>query len=77
MIARRIDFSTATALAFIATSIAPMNPPNRKSAIAPVVIFGASVSARRIGTTQAAVARDTTREPMLGDLRPGNRHQCQ
>ena len=53
--ARRMDFSTDTALAFIATSIAPMKPPNRKSEMAPVITFGASVNASSNGSTQTAV----------------------
>jgi len=54
MMERRMDFSTDTALAFIATSMAPIKPPNRKSEIAAVTTFGASVNASSSGSTQTA-----------------------
>ena len=55
--------STATALAFIATSMPPTRPPNRYMAGAARMTFGASATRSRPKTATAAKPRTTAREP--------------
>ncbi len=61
--ARRIDFSTSTALAFIATSIAPTKPPSRNMPTAAAQTFGSSVKSRSSGDSRMAVTLTTFCEP--------------
>ncbi|MNH98448.1 hypothetical protein D3C73_511700 [compost metagenome] len=63
MIARRICFSVATALAFIATSIAPINPPNSEMATAPVHTFPVRESSSSMGVSSTAANFETVLEP--------------
>jgi hypothetical protein len=63
MIARRMNFSTATAFAFIATSMAPISPPNRKIATAPVQTSPIRVRRNKVGVARTAATRETVLEP--------------
>ena len=63
MIARRIRRSTATALAFIATSMPPTSPPRRTSATAAVQGPGISVSTRSSGASAKPVRMESRRDP--------------
>ncbi len=87
MMARPSFFSTATALAFMATSIAPIVPPNRNMATAATGTFGASATssrpkhagdARRAQSTRLrAVLRDEMAGPDHGADGAGAEHQDQ
>ncbi len=68
--ARRISRSTATALAFMATSIAPVRPPNRKTAITPAQTVPAQEMKSSVGRKIAAVTRLTVREPKRAICEP-------
>ncbi len=72
MIALRIDFSTSTALAFIATSMPPAKPPNRKTAMAAVHTFGASEMPSIVNRKTMLVALATTLVPYLAIRAPHN-----
>ena len=63
MIDRRMDFSTSTALAFMATSMAPAKPPNRNIEAAPSQALPASDTKSSVGTRQMASTFDTSIEP--------------
>jgi hypothetical protein len=63
MMARPSRRSTATALAFIATSVPPISPPNTTSANATLATPGASTTPRRPNEQASASTRSTGAEP--------------
>ncbi len=63
MIERRIERSTSTALAFIATSMAPPRPPNRKIATAPAQTESTRVMPMMVGMNSSAATCTTGLEP--------------
>ena len=68
MTARDSRRSTETALAFMATSMPPIRPPNRNMAIAAVGTLVANATISSPNTQTLAKPRRTAREPYL-DIR--------